>query len=398
MTFFTLPRLPPTGDPVALISPVFGDTEDAGKCAISQSLWHYLVVAKTRIESHALAWDRHKRFTNPYEYVHTAVPGQRYAVCRLRPVSRAFYKMLEIWKLSRLAEALPEGPFLSVHLAEGPGGFIEALAHVRKRMPDTYVGITLSQGDDPSIPGWRGNALLAANDRRLVIDECGGSGDILKRETLEHCISEYAGRASLVTGDGGFDFSSNFSHQETLTLPLILAQAAHALVTQAKGGCFVVKLFDVFTQATIDLVYLLGTAYKMVQIVKPHTSRHANSERYAVCKDFRLPPKAALDMGRRLFSVATAPEAVCSLIERGIPRVFTSRLEESNAIFGQQQLENIVATLTLIDEPRAERLESLKRANVQRCITWCSKHDVPCQRMGPRNSSRTPTEHKVRDV
>ena len=47
------------------------------------------------------------------------------------------------------------------HLAEGPGGFIEAIADMRKDTDgnynpnDTYFGMTLIKDNDLSIPGWR---------------------------------------------------------------------------------------------------------------------------------------------------------------------------------------------------------------------------------------------------
>ena len=47
------------------------------------------------------------------------------------------------------------------------------------------------------------------------------------------------------------------------------------------------KIFDIFTQATIDLLYLLSLLYEKVYIIKPNTSRIANSEKYVVCKKFK---------------------------------------------------------------------------------------------------------------
>jgi hypothetical protein len=41
----------------------------------------------------------------------------------------------------------------SFHLAEGPGGFIEALQYVRNNDYDTYYGMTLTEGDN-DVPKW----------------------------------------------------------------------------------------------------------------------------------------------------------------------------------------------------------------------------------------------------
>ena len=93
----------------------------------------------------------------------------------------------------------------------------------------------------------------------------------------------------LITGDGGFDFSSDFNNQESHISNLLFAQMAFALVMQKQGGCFILKIFDSFMHHTVDLLYILASFYEKVSIVKPHTSRYANSEKYVVCKGFVYP-------------------------------------------------------------------------------------------------------------
>ena len=49
----------------------------------------------------------------------------------------------------------------------------------------------------------------------------------------------------------------------------------------------VLKLFDLFHQSSIDLIYILAHYFDKIHIVKPFTSRAANSEKYIVCKNFK---------------------------------------------------------------------------------------------------------------
>ena len=56
---------------------------------------------------------------------------------------------------------------------------------------------------------------------------------------------------------------------------------------QKMGGHFVLKIFDIFEDCTIDILYLLNTFYEKVIIMKPYTSRYANSEKYIICKYFK---------------------------------------------------------------------------------------------------------------
>ena len=39
------------------------------------------------------------------------------------------------------------------------------------------------------------------------------------------------------------------------------------------------KMFDLFTYSSLDLLYILSLSYEKVYIVKPNTSRFANSEK-----------------------------------------------------------------------------------------------------------------------
>jgi hypothetical protein len=57
---------------------------------------------------------------------------------------------------------------------------------------------------------------------------------------------------------------------------------------------------------------------------------------------------------------------------------FLVKLEEYNAIFGQQQIENIHFTISLIDNKhRQEKIDNLINANIEKCILWCTKYNVP---------------------
>jgi cap1 methyltransferase len=80
--------------------------------------------------------------------------------------------------------------------------------------------------------------------------------------------------------------------QESKCKQLVLCQFLTALHTLDKGGDFMCKMFDAFTPFTISLLYLLHLHFEKICLIKPHTSRPANSERYVVCKNLlqRRPP------------------------------------------------------------------------------------------------------------
>ena len=63
---------------------------------ISKSLAKYLNSMKGQIDNYINEWDLYKKYTNTYEYIHTAIPFSKLSVCKLKPLSRSFFKMIEI--------------------------------------------------------------------------------------------------------------------------------------------------------------------------------------------------------------------------------------------------------------------------------------------------------------
>ena len=86
----------------------------------------------------------------------------------------------------------------------------------------------------------------------------------------------------LLMCDGGFSVDGEENFQEEILRQLVLDQFLMGLMVVRRGGSFVCKLFDVFTPVTAALVYILYRHFDRIAIVKPYTSRPANSERYGL--------------------------------------------------------------------------------------------------------------------
>ena len=70
----------------------------------------------------------------------------------------------------------------------------------------------------------------------------------------------------IITGDGGFDFSIDFSQQEKMAFRLIFTQVAYAITMQKYNGHFILKIFDIFDKASVDIIYLLSCFYETIII------------------------------------------------------------------------------------------------------------------------------------
>ena len=357
-------------------------TSDTPKIYVSNSLCSYLYEIKQRLEKIENEWDIHKKYTNPYEYIHTCIPNRKKCVAKYIPLSRSYFKMIEIIHSFHLR--FDSKPINSFHLAEGPGGFIEAIANYRNCSHDNYIGMTiLDDKNDPNIPAWKKTeAFLRKNPHVTIEKGKDGTGNILSLDNFVYCKEKYGSSMDFITGDGGFDFSVDFNNQEVHISDLLMAQMFYALIMQKKGGCFVLKIFDCFMNHTIDLLYILSSMYDNVYIVKPYTSRYANSEKYIVCKNFLYSNSTSFyDILLKAFTKMTINKGnqnVSRFLNIPLSYNFVIKIEEYNAIFGQQQIENIHYTITLIENKhKQEKIDNLLKSNISKCVYWCNKHNIP---------------------
>ena len=346
---------------------------------INLTLASYINIAKEQIDNRQSDWELFKKYTNPYEYIHTALPNSKLSVCKLNPISRSFYKMIEICETLDICSCVSNDKCKTFHFAEGPGGFIEAINYLRENSKDEYYGMTLLNEYSSTVPGWKkSDSFLKKNKNVVIWSGVSGNGDLLNADNLLDCYNNHKMSCDIVTGDGGFDFTPDFKHQETISLKLTFAQCAFAMATQKTGGNFVIKFFDTYTQASIDLLYILSNVYEKIYIIKPNTSRQANSEKYIVCKNFKLTNSLhivnAMYIIIKSFDKHTHPYR---FVNCDIPYNFICGIQEVNAIIGQAQLENIYTTLNLIDTYNKGKLENLKNKHISKCISWCQKFILP---------------------
>lgn len=113
-------------------------TEEPPPPYISQSLSFYLNDTKKQIDSCKSKWDIFKKYTNTFEYIHTIIPNKKTSVSKYKPISRSYFKMIEL--IDEFHFGLDSlQPIQTFHLAEGPGGFIEAVVNYRKNIKQTRI-------------------------------------------------------------------------------------------------------------------------------------------------------------------------------------------------------------------------------------------------------------------
>lgn len=379
MTYFMLPR-----SYLFLYKNIKYQDSSSGSetTTFSPSMSSYLYKIKERITKKEKHWDVYKKYTNPYEYIHTTVPQKKKSVSKYKPISRSFFKMVEMVHIFRMYF---REPIRSFHLAEGPGGFIEAMVFLRNEPRDRYIGMTLQDSgrNDPNIPGWKkSEGFMKSHPNVSLENGADQTGNLLSIENFEYVVAKYGGQMVMVTADGGFDFSMDFNQQEKMIGKLLFAQMAFALCLNKYRGHFVLKIFDCFMPHTVDILYILSSFYEKVFVIKPHTSRYANSERYVVCLGFLYDTNAGfypflLSCFREMMESPNNNDPL-RFLNVDISHIFSKKIEEYNAIFGQKQIQNIMYTLSLIEnKSNADKMETLIETNVQKSSDWCSRFKIP---------------------
>lgn len=243
---------------------------------LNTKLCEHLVAWKNKINDNK-CWDTAKRLSNTYEFIFSS-GYNKVSVSKKKPLSRSYFKLWEILHDFNIIDR--HSSVKTAHIAEGPGGFIECLCdfmNSNDKRANIY-GITL-KSQDKKIPSWKLPKYLFEKNMINLYDT--DEGNIYRMKTIKNFI-RFVGENSceLVTSDGGFDFSADFNNQESHSLMLMISEIYISLKLQKKGGSMILKVFDLFATRTIQLIAICSEFYERFVILKPQTSRPANSEKY----------------------------------------------------------------------------------------------------------------------
>jgi len=302
-------------------------------------------------------WDFKKRYINPYELVFTLQNDPRIPnnISVLKPLSRSYFKMIEMLQLSNFFKSYNQNTNLrSAHVAEGPGGFIEAFVDESQRnklKPKEIHAMTLKP-KQVHVPGWkRAHNFLQKNKYISIEYGADDTGDIYVSKNRDFFINSCKKGVHLFTADGGFDFTDNFENQEEMIFDLLMASTLIGLKIMLPGGLFILKIFDFYKPKTHSLLYSIASCFKEWAIYKPLMSRPCNSERYFIGKDF-------IKWNGSFFN------------EKEIPATFIKELENFQNDFDTLQI-NYLEKAFAVKEPYEWALHK------QKAIQWSQNFHIP---------------------
>uniref|UniRef100_A0A1I8MRU7 Cap-specific mRNA (nucleoside-2'-O-)-methyltransferase 1 n=1 Tax=Musca domestica TaxID=7370 RepID=A0A1I8MRU7_MUSDO len=168
-------------------------------------------------------------------------------------------------------------------ICAGPGGFSEYILY-RKSWEAKGFGFTLKGPNDFKLDKFFAGSPESFDPYYGVNND----GDVYvesNQDSFNSYIRKHTSEGvHFVMADGGFSVEGEENIQEILSKQLYLCQCLTALKILRNKGSFVCKLFDVFTPFSVGLIYLMYKCFERISIIKPNSSRPANSERYLVCQ------------------------------------------------------------------------------------------------------------------
>ena len=316
--------------------------------------------AKTLIDKYPKEWECAKKNIHNYEFIYTSYKNN---ISKISPISRSYFKFTEIYYDYNIFDKTKKNKI--VCLAEAPGGFIQSIIHLLDYDKILCIYGNSLQSEIKSIPKW--NNKLMCYDKISFYNGINDDGDLYDLVNVISLIKEY-GRESvdLVTSDGGFDYSSDYSQQEINSYRLIYSEIFIALNIQKSGGNFICKIFDNFHKETIILIYLLIQSYDKVYIHKPCISRDSNSEKYIICKNFK---------GYNSEINKILCHGFGKILDIPIPKNILNDIMNINNLYCNNQIKKIKEGIHLIENKSLKNYPSKKQIDL--AYNWCMKYNIP---------------------
>lgn len=349
-------------------------------------------------------WDKMKKIGNPYELIYTTYHRKKKndSISKYIPLSRSYFKMWEIYNNYPILQNFPLNiPFHFAHLAEGPGGFMEAsynyIQHLRTfhnnkikyNIYDVYEGITLKPYNE-YVPDWNKITKIFGKETNINVNY----GNLyIYEDVLEYVKKFEIDKAHVVTADGGFDYSSDFNGQELNSCQIIYSEVVIALKVLVEKGTFICKVFDLFSVTMIRILDILQRNFEYIYIYKPESSRPANSEKYIICMNFlnKISEKSKDEL---LYNIKTWNTMIDSKDEIFKKENFvdiinmksTSQLIYELNIYNKNYLNYQKKSLDKIldiakNNPSSmidkKIYDELIKNQVQNAYNWCIKYNIP---------------------
>jgi hypothetical protein len=317
---------------------------------ISHSLYNFYNESKNQLkylvktDESIVIFKNLLKIINPCEYIFSKVPGFKYPISKLKSKSNLLYDLLEIFNTLNIVEYFFYKNINCLHISENYIDSNYCIDFLRENQKNEHLNfIDINEEIYNTI-----------NDKRY---------------------------------DFIFYEIKNFNFENLNYYVLNIIQVLMILLKyQASNGICVIKINHIFYKPIIDIIYILSSVYEKVYIIKPNTSNITTFDKYIVCKNFILDDIKKVIYKNYYFKLANFISVysqnsninISSIINFEIPSYFINKIDDINIIIGQQQLESIDQIINILkNKNKEDKIESIKKTNIQKSIIWCEKFKIP---------------------
>jgi hypothetical protein len=333
---------------------------------ISQSFVNYLTKATISLNN-LLTFDTTHTFKflnqliNPYEYLFSNVPNSNLSICKVKPSSKSYYDILEIYNTLKLSECLPEHNMTSLYYGNNGSCVLEYMQSFRENYDDTNILIE---------PIFHKQLITPLNNATNVQDE--PTYTPVPDDILSICDYIY------------FELPDKVYLDTNKYILGLLKAIKFILMYQSFNGCMILKIGHTYYKPVIDILYIISSLYNKTYIIKPNTSNNIYDEKYLVCKTFTSTLQKKnnyLDKINKMYTICYREQHeinIQSIVKNEINMYFLNKMEECNIIIGQQQIDVYDQMINLVkNKNKLEKIETTRKHNIQKCINWCDKYKLP---------------------
>jgi hypothetical protein len=368
MSYYILPKI----NIELIIDPCVHLSMDKITPYISQSLVTYLT--KTTISlNNLLTFDTTYTFKflnqliNPYEYLFSNIPNSNISICKVKSTSKIYYDMLEIYNTLKLSDCLPEQNMTALYYGSGGSSVLEYMQSFRENYEDRNIVIEPIIYKQIITPF--NNATNAQDDTYTPVPD----------DILSICDYIY------------FELPDKVYADTNKYILGLLKAVKFILMYQSLDGCIILKLGHTYYKPVIDILYIISSLYNKAYIIKPNTSNNIYDEKYLVCKIFTITSQkktAYLDKIDKIYTICYREQYeinIQSIVKNEINMYFLNKMEECNIIIGQQQIDVYDQMINLVkNKNKIEKIETIRKHNIQKCINWCDKYKLPCNKFADK--------------
>ena len=314
----------------------------------------YTNLLKLEDSANNMTIDHINKIVNPFEFIHTNVPGYQVSVSKVKPESNIFFELMEIFQLCNIFDSLLSPSTTTKNKMN--------ITHLTPNYTSTNYLLNMLREDNED------NVVFEDFDYKTLCDKFVIDINPTK---IDLFIFEFK--------DEDYTDMKQYIKNVLLVLYIITKY-------QSNRGTSIIKLDGIFYKIIIDVLLIFTAIYDKVFLIKPTISSITTGERYIICKHLNyssITDNNLLSQIEEKLTSKLANDTICnnnihSFLSNEIPYYFLNKIEESNAVIGQQQLESYDQIINIFkNKNKDEKLETLKRNHIQKCVQWCEKNQIP---------------------